>query len=280
MFAATASFVGMQAVVKIGRLGGMDTTEVMFFRTAPGLPFLWLALRRKGHGLASEDWTDVTIRSVLGIFAMGTNFAALVWLTLAQFSTLSLAQPIFVALAAPLVLRERTRPSVVAALPLAFAGALAIVVPGVSSHSIPPLAAALAVSSALFSAFAQMWVRKATVNDPPDRVVFHFAAAVSIVSLALGLWLGKFRHVPSPSVGILLLEIVGMAGFGTLGQALLTRAYSIGEAAPVSMVAYSGVAMSFVLDVVLWRATPTGLSVLGAVLMVVAGLVLLRGERT
>jgi drug/metabolite transporter (DMT)-like permease len=279
MLAATASFVAMQAVVKIARLGGMDTTEVMFFRTAPGLPVLWLALRRSGHGLAPEDWTDVLVRAVLGTLAMGTNYASLRWLTLAQFSTLSLAQPIFVALAAPLVLGEPTRRPVFAALPIALGGALTLILPSLGTRAMPAVAVALAIASALFSAFAQMWVRKATVNDPPDRVVFHFAAVVSLLSLAVGTVEGRFRAVAAPSPATAALEIVGMAAFGTLGQALLTRAYSLGEAAPVSMVAYAGVALSMGTDVVVWGAAPTASSALGAALMVVAGYVLFRGER-
>jgi len=279
MFAATASFVAMQAVVKAARLGGMDTTEVMFFRTAPGLPVLWLSLRKKGHGLAPEDGAGVLIRSLLGTLAMGTNFAALVWLTLAQFSTLSLAQPIFVALAAPLVLREPTRRHVILAMPLAIAGALTLILPGIESRSMPPIAAALAIASALFSAFAQMWVRKTTASDPPDRVVFYFALVVSVLSLVIGLVRGRFHTLTAESTGVALLEIVGMAGFGTLGQALMTRAYFHGEAASVSMVAYSGVALSLLLDIVLWSAIPTAMTLIGALLMVVAGLVLLRGER-
>src|SRR5690242_10418398 len=74
MLGATASFVAMQAIVKQARESGMDTLEVMFFRTAPGLPALYYVLRRAGHGLRPADPADVLVRSVLGSLAMGTNF--------------------------------------------------------------------------------------------------------------------------------------------------------------------------------------------------------------
>ena len=38
MFGATFAFVAMQAVVKVARLRGFAASEVMFYRTAPGLP--------------------------------------------------------------------------------------------------------------------------------------------------------------------------------------------------------------------------------------------------
>ena len=54
MLLATASFAAMQAVVKSARHGGLDPSEVMFFRTAPGLPFLWWALARQGQDAVDE----------------------------------------------------------------------------------------------------------------------------------------------------------------------------------------------------------------------------------
>lgn len=280
MLGATASFVAMQAVVKHARESGMDTLEVMFFRTAPGLPVLFFALRRAGHGLRPEEPGDVLVRSVLGSLAMGTNFAAMLWLSLAQFSTLNLTQPVLVALASPLVLGERVRRHTWAAMPLAAAGAFILIAPGLGSHDFPMFPALLALASATFSCFAQIWVRRATASDPPDRVVFHFAAFVALSALVVGLARGRF-HLPHPgtSFGHLLLQVTAMAGFGTLGQALMTRAYFYGEAAPVSMVAYSGIALSLAADLALWNVWPAPSALAGALLMVLGGIVLVRGER-
>jgi drug/metabolite transporter (DMT)-like permease len=280
MLGATASFVAMQAVVKHARESGMDTLEVMFFRTAPGLPVLYYALRRAGHGLRPEEPADVLVRSVLGACAMGTNFAAMLWLSLAQFSTLNLTQPVLVALASPLVLGERVRRHIWAAMPLAAAGAFIIIAPGLAAHAFPILPALLALASATFSCFAQIWVRRATASDPPDRVVFHFAAFVAAVSFAVGAARGRFQF-PRADVSFvgLLLQVTGMAGFGTLGQVLMTRAYFYGEAAPVSMVAYSGIALSLIADLALWRVWPAPSALVGAFFMVFGGVVLVRGER-
>ena len=55
MFGATFAFVAMQAVVKVARLRGFAASEVMFYRTAPGLPLLWWILRRRGQGLSTRS---------------------------------------------------------------------------------------------------------------------------------------------------------------------------------------------------------------------------------
>jgi drug/metabolite transporter (DMT)-like permease len=276
MLCAQLAFVAMQAVVKAARESGLDPTEVMFFRTAPGLPVLWWLLRRQGFGLRAAQPGNVLVRSVLGSAAMGTNFTSMLWLTLAQFSTLGLSQPVFVALFAPLLLRERVTARTWLAILLAGSGAYVMVAPGLRAHALPWLAASLALSSALFSAFAHIWVRKATVHDPPERVVFYFAAWVSVLALALGIPRGYFSAVPAGLLGWQLgLLVLGMSVFGTLGQVLMTRAHVHGEASSVAMVSYSSVAFASVADVAFWGRPPEPSAFAGAVLMLAAGLVIL-----
>ena len=278
MFGASAAFVVMQAVVKHAREVGLDTTETMFFRTAPGLPLLWWSLRQRGQGLMPARPKDVLVRSVLGSLAMSTNFTAMRWLSLAQFSTLGLSQPVFVALAAPLLLGERLNRHAWIAMACAISGALVLIAPGLEADSLALVPALLAVASALFSAFAHIWVRKATEHDPPDRVVFHFAALVAIVSLIVGLSRGYFTAIPQGLSGRELAWIVlGMAGFGTLGQVLMTRAHVHGDAPTVAMVGYASIGLSMLADVILFQIWPAHSAYAGAFLMIGAGGILVYG---
>jgi drug/metabolite transporter (DMT)-like permease len=281
MFGATFAFVAMQAVVKVARVSGFDASEVMFYRTAPGLPLLWWILRRRGQGLKPAQPGNLLVRSLFGSVAMSTNFTSMRWLSLAQFSTLGLLQPVFVALASPLILHERVRARIWLAMAAAFAGALIMLLPALDQRTLPLFAALLGLASALASAFAHIWVRKATEADPVERVVFHFAAWVSLGSLLFGLWRGSFRGAPA---GVSALEmgllIAGMSTFGTLGQVLMTRAHVFGEAATVSLVGYSNIALSMAVDLALWHVFPAPSALLGALLMIVAGVVLVHGERT
>jgi drug/metabolite transporter (DMT)-like permease len=77
----------------------------------------------------------------------------------------------------------------------------------------------------------------------------------------------------------LTLLVLGLSGFGTLGQVLMTRAYVHGEATTVSTVGYAGVALSMLVDWTLWDVAPGPSMYLGAALMGSAALVLVRGER-
>jgi drug/metabolite transporter (DMT)-like permease len=277
MLLATASFVGMQAAVKSARAGGLHPSEVMFLRTAPGLPLLWWLLARRGQGLKPDRPGNLFVRSLFGALAMATNFTAMRYLTLGQFSTLQLSQPVFVALIAPLLLKERVRAATWLAMLVAGAGALVLLAPWQEEARVEPWAALLGITSALSSAFAMIWIRKSTETDPAERVVFHFAAWVTLGSLAAGIARGGLVQLPE-SLGLarLMLWTLGMAGFGTLGQLLMTRAYVHGEATAVSIVGYSGVLLAMLLDLALFGVAPATSALLGAGLMMLAALVLLR----
>jgi drug/metabolite transporter (DMT)-like permease len=277
MLCATVSFVAMQAVVKDAREHGLDPNAVMFFRTAPGLPFLWWVLHKRGERLAPDRPGNLFVRSLFGSVAMATNFTAMRYMSLGQFSTLQLSQPVFVALIAPLLLKERVRAGTWLAMALAGGGASVLLAPASEGHALTLWAAALGIASALASAFAMIWVRKATETDPAERVVFYFAAWVSIVSLAIGISRGSFTtFIEAAAPARLVLWTVGMASFGTLGQVLMTRAYIHGEATLVALVGYSGVLFSMLLDFTLFAIAPAETAFWGAGLMIAAAIIIVR----
>lgn len=277
MLSATLSFVAMQAVVKHARESGLDPAVVMFLRTAPGLPFLWWVLHRRGQRLAPDRPGNLFVRALFGSLAMATNFTAMRYMSLGQFSILQLSQPVFVALIAPILLAERVRKATWLAMLLAGSGALILLAPDGGQNPISAWGAALGVTSALSSAFAMIWVRKATESDPAERVVFYFAAWVSLVTLMIGVGRGSFVELLRTTEPLRLLWwTAGMAGFGTLGQVLMTNAYLHGEATLVALVGYSGVLFAMLLDLALFAVAPAESALLGAALMVAAAVLIVR----
>ncbi|TXH17850.1 MAG: DMT family transporter [Gammaproteobacteria bacterium] len=274
MLGATIAFAGMSACVKELRGDGFSTAEVVFYRSAPGLPLLWWSLRRRGLELRPGRPRVLALRSAYGLGAMVTNFYAVRALTLVQHTVIHLLQPVLVAALAPWVISERLRGAALVALALAVTGALTVVLPGQGEISSPPLVpAAIGASSALFSALAHLTVRKTLGSEPPERVVFHFALHASLASAAWATLVGEISPITSATTAA---TIAAMAAFGLIGQVLMTRAYHSGRAAEVAMVAYAGIPVSMGLDAWLWDA-PAGLStVAGAALMVLAGALIAR----
>jgi len=279
MFTATAAFVAMSAFVKALREDGMSTPEVMFWRMAPGLPWVWMELRVRGLSLLPRVPTVLLTRCLFGICSMAANFYAVRMLTLVQSNVLHLLQPVFIALLSPFLLAERLRGAAIVALMLAIAGSVLVIDP-TGATSVPMVAATAGVIAALLSALAHLWVRRATEHNPPELVVFYFGATVTVLAGLWGLSTGALLSLPEglgtwQAAG----KIAGMAGFGLAGQLLMTRAYDRTQAPLVAVVAYSSIPLSFALDVLAWGAMGTIATLLGCVLMVIAGVLLVRGKR-
>jgi len=280
MVVATAAFVGMSVCVKLLRQAGLSTAEVIFFRTGPGLLWLWYELRvRRRLDLRPHRRDLVYLRSLFGVGAMATSFFAVQALSLIQHNVLGLLQPVFVALLAPLLLRERLHALVLVALVLAAGGALLVIAPGAAFTDVPLVPALLGVASALLSALAHMMIRRTAASEHPEVVVFHFALHSTLFGLLWSLGageLGRLFALVSPAT---LIPLTGIAVLGVLGQLAMTRAYGHAPATLVSIVAYVGIPMSLVADLLFWDAHAGWSAALGSLLMVAAGLLLGRTPR-
>ena len=297
MLGAVTCFTAMVVCVKLLREGGMSTTEVMFWRMAPGLPWVLGELRRKRAPLRPRRPGPTALRALFGGTAMATYFWAVQNLSLLQNTVLQLVQPVFVAALSPLLLSERLQRASLAALLLALAGAgLAIAPPDAWSGSLtwavgvaamPLVPGLVRLISALFSALAHMMIRTATTPgrrrahpEAPETVVLHFTLAVSSVTLALGLTQGEFTALPTrlelpETVGL----VAGMAALGVAGQLMLSRAYAHAQAPAVAVVGYAAIPLSLVADLVVWSAPLQPAHAVAAMSMVGAGILLVRSGR-
>ncbi len=281
MFLATAAFVAMSTCVKLLREAEVPTSDVMVYRMLPGLLWLWWLLRWRLHlSLRPKRRTPVYLRSLFGLGAMATCFYAVASLTLVQYNVLALLQPVFIALLAPLLLRERLQATVLVALVLAGCGALLVLAPDASLAAVPVVPAVLGVISALLSALAHMMVRRSAASEAPEVVVFHFAWHSTVASLAWSLATGDPWRLLTTISPALTPAILGVAVFGVLGQVAMTRAYGHAPATLVAIVAYVGIPLSLTVDLVLWDSPIGPLAIAGAVLMVGAGYLLARTSRT
>jgi len=292
MLGSVVAFTVMGALVKDLREHGMGTFEVMVWRTAPGLPFVWLELRMRGLPLRPRRPRVVALRTLFGGLAMTTNFWALQALALVQHTVVHLVQPVFVAIMSPLLLGERLRGAALASLGLALAGALVVLAPPeLGAVAMPLVPGLVGLASAFFSALAHIQLRLATGTDvstsldpgaPPDApetVVFHFTLFVTVVGTAIGLAMGEFRSLPSGlDLAATTGRVAAMAFVGLGGQLMMSRAYARTEAPVVAIVAYAAIPVSAAIDAFVW-GSPVGVTAyIGAGAMVLAGVLLGRAR--
>jgi drug/metabolite transporter (DMT)-like permease len=251
-------------------------------RAVVGAFVAWGVARARGSRLVIGDRKGTWLRSVFGTASMMATFYALSSQTLPLGDTVSLLYltPVFVAVLAPFVLRERTGKRVVLALALSISGALLILRPAALFGGAPSPGAALgagggpdasatalvAVLASLLSACAMMMLRRVGQRESAEAIALHFslvaAGATAVVALA---------DLRAPGVADLaFMLLAGVAG--GFGQLAMTRAYSLGRAAHVGAIGYLSVVVSALFGALALHERPHALALAGMTLVVLGGL--------
>lgn len=218
--------------------------------------------RLAGAPLAFWRPRALWVRSLAGSFSLVCNFYALSTLPVADAVTLMNVQPLWVVLLATILGRRSPGPAVALGVACGLLGVALIERPHLSGDR---LAALVALLSSFTSAVAMMGLHRLRHLDT-RAVVAHFSGVASLVGLA---WLAVRGQPFSARIAepTTLLMLLGVGVTGTLGQVLLTRAYSSGSPAKVSVVGLTQVIFALGFDLAIWGRELTPLGVLGFVLV-------------
>lgn len=270
MTTAGLLFAGMGVGVKLSA-AALPNTMVVFFRNAVGLVALlpWL-VPLGAEGLRTERFFDHLPRVIFGLLSMYCFFWAIGRLPLSDAVLLNYSLPLFVPLIEGPWLGEPIPRRIWGPILLGLGGIVLVLKPGVGVFQ---PAAGVAALSAVFAGAAQVGVRRLTDTEPTRRIVFYFAALATIVSAAPLPWSWR-----TPPVS-LWPALVAMGVLATLGQLVMTKAYSCAPAARVGPFMYTSVVFAAALDWAFWGALPDGFSVAGSALVVAAGVLALRLDR-
>jgi drug/metabolite transporter (DMT)-like permease len=261
MIIAESLFALAWAAIKT--LGGrMPLFEVIFFRATLSLILLTGIMLWRKSSFKGKNYKLLLLRGLLGFGGIVCSFYAMTKMMLGNASILLNTFPLFVALLAPLLIGERFKPINFLFVILAFAGIILIIKP--TQHIIHNVAM-IGLMSGIFAALSVISVRKLTHTDSSSVITFYFTAFVSAASLP---FVAKDFIFPTR---IDWLLIVGMALAVTMGQLLMTKAYSYAHAATISPFAYISVLLSYILGVIIWNDVPDLVSLTGGVLIVVSG---------
>ena len=116
-------------------------------------------------------------------------------------------------------------------------------------------------------------VRGMSATEPTVRTVFYFSAISTVVSAVPLLWAWRTPTVPA-------LALMALAGFATKGQLLLTRGYALAPAARVGPYTYTTVIFASAIGWILWSEVPDGMTIAGAALIGVSGVLAMAGSET
>jgi drug/metabolite transporter (DMT)-like permease len=241
--------------------------EVAFLRMLFALPLIVAAACLFGGAktLATRRPLAQVGRGLLATSATLTFYPALTLLPLAEVTAIAFTAPLFVTMLALPLLGERPGPTQWVVTCIGFLGVLLIVRPGglaFTPAALIPLGTAL--SYALLMLTARMLGRSETI-----WATMLYATLVPLV--ITGAMMPWYWEAPSLTH---LPHFIALGFSGGLALTLITQGFRIGIASVVAPFDYTGLIWATMFGWVIWGEMPSGLSILGGIVIGVCGIYL------
>ena len=266
--ASELSFAVSAAIIKLVSVS-LPNESIVFFRNLFGLLILAPILLKAGTGILNTDRLHLHLmRGCFGMAAMYSFFYALGHISLGDSMLIKSTIPLIIPFVSLIWLKETITQKVTIAGFLGFLGVFLILKPDGNTD----WASLVALGSSLMAAFAFVTVRKLSATEPTLRIVTYFAICGLCISAIPLIWSWQtptFREY-------LLLMAVGLTT--TIGQLLLTRGYQNAPASSVGIFTYTSVPFGTLIGWLVWGDLLDRNSLFGAVLIVLAGSIILNSR--
>lgn len=259
---SVAAFALMDAIAKL-LIESYPPLLVVWARLFGNLLILLVILRgRTGAALRSRNPLLQLGRAVAQVSSLVLFFYGLRWIGLAEATAIAATGPAIITLLAALILREYLGPRRIIGVAVALAGAMIIIRPGAGVFQ---PAALLPLLAALTYSFGAIFTRMARADSVQTSLLWSVGIGSVLFTLALPLF---WQPIAARDLGL----FVALGVLGTIGQALLIRAFSLAEASAVAPFEYSVLLWAGLWGWLLFGTLPDGWTVTGALVIVAAGL--------
>jgi drug/metabolite transporter (DMT)-like permease len=211
------------------------------------------------------------VRSLLLFGSTMANFLALRQLQLAETSTISFLQPMFVALLAGPLLGESVGGARLVAIAVGFLGVVIATRPGADAFQPVVL---LAIGGVACAAVYALATRRLAAHDSPETTLaWTQVAGIALLTPVLP-WVWE-----TPPTAFAWAVMAAMGGCAALGHGLLILAHQRAPAPVLTPFNYTQLIWMIVSGVLVFGDRPPGATLLGAGLVVACGLFLVMYER-
>ena len=213
-------------------------------------------------------------------------YAAIPFLSLSTVGAANYIAPIFVALLSAYAIREPVGPLGWLGVLLGFSGVVVLLQPGTDAFSPWSL---LPIMGAAFYALAHITTRVKCQETPLSAISLSQNIVMMSAGIIVSLWIFWFKPQGDlieqhpyifglwADVGFMnALVLTVLAGFSILISVLLAGAYQAAPPAIISTFEYTYLVFVAIWDILFFGIVPTVSSVTGMILIVVAGLLVLR----
>ncbi|MBX7149462.1 DMT family transporter [bacterium] len=270
MVMASFCFSIMGGLVKYSTVR-LNSHEVVFFRTFLMFLFLlpWMLIHK--IRIWPINAPAMFIRSASGFTALVLAFYVTTKITLADASILNNTSVVFVAIISIFYLKEKPSGFLFFFIFFALIGAAFIVKPSFNVINVPGV---LGLTSGVFAAIAYISIKNLHKTEHHMTVIFHFAWFSSLLSFPLMAPHFLWPHAHEA------LALLGIGIIATLAQIFLTYAYKFADASIVSPYSYTNVLFCALWGFLFWGEKPDHWSLIGALMIIVSSIGIIRINRT
>ncbi len=257
MLMATFWFALMNVMVK--KLMHLPTMELVFFRCGIASLIGFIALKSTREPWIGSNRKLLLLRGFFGTAGLYTYFVTVQHLPLGTAVAIQYLSPIFTAIIAIYILKERVLPYQWFFFAVSFAGVLLI--KGIDTR-ISWQMLTIGIISSIFSALAYNMIRTLKAKEHPLVVVLHFQMFGAITGM-----LFTFFNWQMP-IGIDWLYLILLGIFTQMGQLNLTKSFQSENVAKVSIIQYTGIIYALIFGWFLFGETHGWLEIAGIALVI------------
>ncbi len=262
MILSTMSFTLMNTIVKY--LVHIPAYEIVFFRSIGTLVLTMSFLLKNKISILGNKRQLLILRGIVGVTSMTLFFMSLKYLSIGTAVSLRYIAPIFAAVFAIFLLKEKIKPMQWLFFGIAFSGVL--ILKGFDGE-VNNTGLLLILIAAFFSGLVYVLIGKIGKQDHPVVVVNYFMFIATIVGGTLMI----FDWKTPEGIEWVLLSVIGV--FGYFGQLYMTKAFQLASTTQVAPLKYLEVLFTVIVGLFWFKEIYTLWSVLGMV-MIIGGLIL------
>jgi len=244
--------------------------QISFFRAFFGILLMLPWLMSVGLVAMRTRQTGIYIaRSTVSVAANLCWFAALGMMTIGDATALSFTTPIFITIAAMVLLREAASMKRWIGLLAGFGGTAIILRPGFAEMNV---GAAWVLASAILFAGSALFVKVLAREDRPDTITMYqliYMLPINFIpSLFVWVWPTPEQWIWAVMVGVLT----------TVAQRCYTRAYAAADASAIQPFDFMRLPFAVLLGFIMFAEWPDMWSVIGGVIIFGASIFVAHGE--
>ncbi len=268
MLISTFCFTAMQGLIKYLPQGRIPTIEQTFFRSFITAIFCLFFMLKNHITFAIKNVKLIVVRSLMGSVSMFSFFYILPRMPLGTSVTIKYLSPVFTALLAGWMLKEKIKPLQWLYIFMAFAGVMLL-------KGFDNRVALTDLGIGLISAISGGWLyiilRQIGDDDHPYVVVFYFMVIASLIS---GIFMIHYWVTPDLNDSLVFLG-VGFSGF--VAQIYMTKAFQEKDDANfLAQFKYLEAAYAIVIGFFIFGETYTFLSFIGIIIIFLSLILTIR----